>query len=112
MLLLKPLIKFLMLLWFLCVKILAPDVFIVQNPPSVPTLVAVKWASWLRRSAFIIDWHNFGYTLLALSLGKSSVLWQYTIGLRSILGRWPMVPYARQGQCNMNWHKTGELSQG
>ncbi|XP_028117106.1 CAAX prenyl protease 1 homolog [Camellia sinensis] len=21
-----------------------------------------------------------------------------------------MVPYARQGQCNMNWHKTGELS--
>lgn len=73
MLLLKPLIQFLMLLWFLCVKIPAPDVFIVQNPPSVPTLVAVKWASWLRRSAFIVDWHNFGYTLLALSLGRSSV---------------------------------------
>ncbi|CAL5331947.1 unnamed protein product [Camellia sinensis] len=72
------------------------------NPPSVPTLVAVKWASWLRRSAFIVDWHNFGYTLLALSLGRSS--------LRSILGRWQMVPYARQGQCNMNWHKTGELT--
>ncbi|XP_028052800.1 UDP-glycosyltransferase TURAN-like isoform X2 [Camellia sinensis] len=62
-----------MLLWFLCVKIPAPNVFIVQNPPSVPTLVAVKWASWLRRSAFIVDWHNFGYTLLALSLGRSSV---------------------------------------
>ncbi|GMP67680.1 hypothetical protein CsSME_00027589 [Camellia sinensis var. sinensis] len=61
MLLLKPLIQFLMLLWFLCVKIPAPDVFIVQ------------WASWLRRFAFIVDWHNFGYTLLALSLGRSSV---------------------------------------
>ncbi|XP_059660991.1 UDP-glycosyltransferase TURAN-like [Cornus florida] len=72
MLLLKPLIQFLMLLWFLCVKIPAPDVFIVQNPPSVPTLVAVKWASWLRRSTFIVDWHNFGYTLLGLSLGRSS----------------------------------------
>ncbi|GFZ12270.1 UDP-Glycosyltransferase superfamily protein [Actinidia rufa] len=48
MLLVKPLIQFLMLLWFLCVKIPAPDVFIVQNSPSVPTLVAVKWASWLR----------------------------------------------------------------
>ncbi|XP_048333903.2 UDP-glycosyltransferase TURAN isoform X3 [Ziziphus jujuba] len=71
-LLLKPLIQFLVLLWFLCFKVAAPDVFLVQNPPSVPTLVAVKWASWLRGSAFIIDWHNFGYTLLALSLGRSS----------------------------------------
>ncbi|KAJ6752020.1 hypothetical protein OIU85_002441 [Salix viminalis] len=72
MLLLKPLFQFLMLLWYLCVKIPAPDVFLVQNPPSVPTLVAVKWASWLRNAKFIVDWHNFGYTLLALSLGRNS----------------------------------------
>ncbi|PIA29391.1 hypothetical protein AQUCO_06000040v1 [Aquilegia coerulea] len=71
-LLLKPLYQFFMLMWFLCFKIPAPDVFIVQNPPSVPTLVAVQWASWLRRSAFVVDWHNFGYTLLGLSLGRSS----------------------------------------
>jgi beta-1,4-mannosyltransferase len=72
MLLIKPLVQFLMLLWFLIFKIPAPDVFIVQNPPSVPSLVVVKFASWLRRSKFIIDWHNFGYTLLALSLGRTS----------------------------------------
>ncbi|KAL8161385.1 hypothetical protein V2J09_012874 [Rumex salicifolius] len=72
LLLLKPIVQFVMLLWFLCVKIPAPDVFLVQNPPSVPTLVAVRWASWLRRSAFIVDWHNFGYTLLALSVGRRS----------------------------------------
>ncbi|XP_055808062.1 UDP-glycosyltransferase TURAN isoform X2 [Solanum dulcamara] len=72
LLILKPLVQFFMLLCYLCVKIPAPDVFIVQNPPSVPTLVAVKLASWIRRSAFIIDWHNFGYTLLALSLGRNS----------------------------------------
>ncbi|KAK4378088.1 hypothetical protein RND71_004384 [Anisodus tanguticus] len=72
LLILKPLVQFFMLLWYLCVKIPAPDVFIVQNPPSVPTLVAVKLASWIRRSAFVIDWHNFGYTLLALSLGRNS----------------------------------------
>ncbi|XP_065881490.1 UDP-glycosyltransferase TURAN-like isoform X1 [Euphorbia lathyris] len=71
-LLLKPLFQLLILLWYLCVKIKAPDVFIVQNPPSVPTLAAVKWASWLRNSAFIVDWHNFGYTLLALSIGRNS----------------------------------------
>lgn len=72
MLVLKSLVQFLMLLWYICYKIPAPDIFIVQNPPSVPTLVAVKWASWLRSSAFFVDWHNFGYTLLALSLGWNS----------------------------------------
>ncbi|KAJ4700005.1 UDP-glycosyltransferase TURAN [Melia azedarach] len=72
LLLLKPFIQFLMLMWFLCVKISSPDIFIVQNPPSVPTLAAVKWASSLRHSAFVVDWHNFGYTLLSLSLGRSS----------------------------------------
>eukprot|EP00268_Persea_americana_P037568 TRINITY_DN37229_c0_g1_i1.p1 TRINITY_DN37229_c0_g1~~TRINITY_DN37229_c0_g1_i1.p1 ORF type:complete len:483 (+),score=97.89 TRINITY_DN37229_c0_g1_i1:134-1582(+) len=70
----KALVQFLLLLWFLCVRIPPPDVFIVQNPPSIPTLVAVKFASWLRRSSFIIDWHNFGYTLLGLSLGRSNIL--------------------------------------
>ncbi|GAU26322.1 hypothetical protein TSUD_56200 [Trifolium subterraneum] len=78
MLLLKPLFQFFMLLWYLFVKIPSPDIFIVQNPPSVPTLVAVKWASWLRNSLFVIDWHNFGYTLLGLSLGRNSLLRYYT----------------------------------
>ncbi|PIA26235.1 hypothetical protein AQUCO_09500006v1 [Aquilegia coerulea] len=71
-LLLKPLFQIFMLMWFLCIKIPAPDVFIVQNPPSIPTLLAVQWASWFRRAAFVVDWHNFGYTLLGLSLGRSS----------------------------------------
>jgi hypothetical protein len=35
MLLLKPLIQFFMLLWFLCVRIPSPDVFIVQVSPHV-----------------------------------------------------------------------------
>ncbi|KAK4761693.1 hypothetical protein SAY87_029577 [Trapa incisa] len=72
MLLFKPVFQFVTLLWFLCVKIPCPDVFIVQNPPSVPTLVVVRWASWFRRAAFIVDWHNFGYTLLKLSLGSNN----------------------------------------
>ncbi|CAN0862234.1 UDP-glycosyltransferase TURAN [Linum grandiflorum] len=42
-LLVKPLIQLVMLLWFLCIKIERPDIFLVQNPPSVPTLMAVKW---------------------------------------------------------------------
>ncbi|KAI4330165.1 hypothetical protein MLD38_028468 [Melastoma candidum] len=72
LLILKPIFQFVTLLWFLFFKVPTPDAFIVQNPPSVPTLVAVRWASHMRGSAFVIDWHNFGYTLLALSVGRSS----------------------------------------
>ncbi|MCJ1310620.1 mannosyltransferase [Agyrium rufum] len=42
---------------------------LVQNPPSIPTLVVAQAACWLRRTKLVIDWHNFGYTILALKLG-------------------------------------------
>jgi beta-1,4-mannosyltransferase len=40
-----------------------------QNPPAVPSLFVVRVACWLRCSRFVIDWHNFGYTILGLSKG-------------------------------------------
>ncbi|MED6258439.1 hypothetical protein ATANTOWER_007457 [Ataeniobius toweri] len=46
-------------------------VFGSQNPPGLPG-VAVAWVVCvLRGSTFIIDWHNYGYTIMALSLGAS-----------------------------------------
>jgi hypothetical protein len=45
-----------------------------QNPPSIPLLTVVRLACWIRKAAFVIDWHNFGYTILALSLGSSHPL--------------------------------------
>jgi len=47
-----------------------PDLVLVQNPPAFPTLV-VSWASLRRRGVkFVIDWHNLGFTLLQLRLGR------------------------------------------
>ena len=41
---------------------------------SIPTL-AVAWAAArLRGARFVIDWHNFGYTILSLSLGQRSAV--------------------------------------
>ncbi|EAW07024.1 chitobiosyldiphosphodolichol beta-1,4 mannosyltransferase [Aspergillus clavatus NRRL 1] len=47
---------------------------LVQNPPSIPTLAIASVVSFLRHTKLIIDWHNFGYTILALKLGDSHPL--------------------------------------
>ena len=46
-----------------------PDSVLVQNPPAFPTLAAARVAATLLRAELIVDWHNYGFTLLALRLG-------------------------------------------
>lgn len=47
---------------------------LVQNPPSIPTLAVAALVCFLRRTDLIIDWHNFGYTILAMKLGDTHPL--------------------------------------
>jgi len=47
-----------------------PDLLLVQNPPSMPTLQIAWLAARVRRIRLVIDWHNLGYTILALRLGR------------------------------------------
>ncbi|KAJ9621650.1 mannosyltransferase [Taxawa tesnikishii (nom. ined.)] len=47
---------------------------LVQNPPSIPTLLVAQVICYFRNTRLIIDWHNFGYTILALKLGDSHPL--------------------------------------
>jgi beta-1,4-mannosyltransferase len=57
-------------LWLTLRALAAPDLVIAQNPPQFPT-IAVTWFSLRRRGVrFIVDWHNLGYTLLQLRLGR------------------------------------------
>ncbi|PAV21780.1 glycosyltransferase family 33 [Pyrrhoderma noxium] len=51
-----------------------PEYIMVQNPPSIPTLALVQLVCWSRGSKLIIDWHNLGYSILALKLGKNHIL--------------------------------------
>jgi beta-1,4-mannosyltransferase len=46
------------------------DLLLVQNPPAVPTLYVVWIAARLRGARMVIDWHNLGFTILALRLGR------------------------------------------
>ncbi|KAH7165567.1 family 33 glycosyltransferase [Dactylonectria macrodidyma] len=38
---------------------------IIQNPPSIPTFHVVLLVSLFRGSKLVVDWHNYGYTILA-----------------------------------------------
>ncbi|MEP7310268.1 MAG: glycosyltransferase [Acidobacteriota bacterium] len=47
-----------------------PDLVIVQNPPQFPAFAVAWWSLHRRGVRFVIDWHNLGYTLLQLRLGR------------------------------------------
>ena len=47
---------------------------LVQNPPSIPTLAIAQLVCFVRKTKLVIDWHNFGYSILALRLGKGHPL--------------------------------------
>ncbi|KAJ7139519.1 mannosyltransferase [Mycena epipterygia] len=47
-----------------------PEFILVQNPPSIPTLAIVWLVGRMRGSKVIIDWHNLGYSILAMRFQK------------------------------------------
>ncbi|HZT77722.1 MAG TPA: glycosyltransferase [Vicinamibacterales bacterium] len=49
------------------------DLLLVQNPPALPTLVVARAVARLRGARLVVDWHNLGYTQLALRLGRRHV---------------------------------------
>jgi beta-1,4-mannosyltransferase len=57
-------------LWRTLRRLPPPQLVLVQNPPAFPTLF-VTWRA-LRRDGvrFVIDWHNLGFTVLRLRLGR------------------------------------------
>ena len=57
-------------LWRTLRRLQKPDLVLIQNPPAFPTLF-VSWLSLRGRGVrFVVDWHNLGYTLLRLRLGR------------------------------------------
>lgn len=42
-----------------------------QNPPSIPTLAIALVVSILRNTRLMIDWHNYGWTILAGTKGPT-----------------------------------------
>jgi beta-1,4-mannosyltransferase len=74
-------------LWTLLVGTPRADAVLVQNPPTVPTLLAAWLAARMRGSSFIIDWHNFGYTMLTARLEPKHFVVQLGKAWECWLGR-------------------------
>ncbi|XP_054616080.1 chitobiosyldiphosphodolichol beta-mannosyltransferase isoform X2 [Dunckerocampus dactyliophorus] len=69
----KVIVQFVQL--FVVLLLLKPQAHILmQNPPGLPGIAAAWLVCVLRGSRFIIDWHNYGYTVMALSLGHTHPL--------------------------------------
>ncbi|KAF9914791.1 hypothetical protein BX616_007544 [Lobosporangium transversale] len=54
-------------------QVAAPEVYVVQNPPSIPTLHVMQIVNWLKQRHLVIDWHNYGASIVAKRLGQASI---------------------------------------
>lgn len=64
-----------------------PKYILVQNPPSLPALGICWLVSALYRCRFVIDWHNYGYTIMALSVGRQHLLTRLYERYERVFGR-------------------------
>ncbi|OWF46487.1 Chitobiosyldiphosphodolichol beta-mannosyltransferase [Mizuhopecten yessoensis] len=60
---------------------------LIQNPPSIPTLFVALIVCLLRGSFLLIDWHNYGFTILALTLGGDHPLVKFSKWYEKFFGR-------------------------
>lgn len=50
------------------------DYLLCQNPPAIPTLPVCRFYCLVTRTKFIIDWHNYAYSIMALSTANQALL--------------------------------------
>ncbi len=64
-----------------------PDLMLLQSPPGIPALAVMLLCARLRSAKLVVDWHNFGYTMLALKAPPESVRVRLTRWYERALGR-------------------------
>ena len=67
-LIVRIIVQTLSLLWTFVFKLRRLKFVVVQNPPSIPVLAVLWLASCLKGFEVVVDFHNYGYTILALKI--------------------------------------------
>ena len=57
-------------LWMALPWIRGPDYILLQNPPGIPSLIVLYMYCLLHGTTFVLDWHNYGFSIMALTLGQ------------------------------------------
>ena len=104
----KTLVQLWILFSLLLFTIPRPDYILCQNPPAIPLLAVALMVSIFRRTKFVIDWHNYGYTWLAVNRpGSSFLVLLYRI-YEKVFGRLASanlcVSEAMKSDLASNWH--------
>nr|XP_033819261.1 chitobiosyldiphosphodolichol beta-mannosyltransferase isoform X2 [Geotrypetes seraphini] len=74
-------------LCYVLTKIGSPSYVLLQNPPGLPS-IAVTWlVCCVWRSNLIIDWHNYGYTIMSLTHGEQHPVVQLAKWYEKLFGR-------------------------
>ncbi|KAK6591690.1 glycosyl transferase group 1 [Botrytis cinerea] len=61
---------------------------LVQNPPSIPTFFVAYLVCLIRNTHLIIDWHNYGWTILAGTRGPKHIFVRLYKWYEAFLGSW------------------------
>ncbi len=77
----------LQLLWMLGLRVPKPDFILIQNPPAIPTLLVALIAARARSARLVIDWHNFGCSMLAMQLSQGNPALRLARWYEQTLGR-------------------------
>lgn len=96
------------ILFFFLLFLERPSHILVQNPPAIPSL-AVAWiVSLLKWCHLVIDWHNYGYTILSMTLSDSHPLVLFSRWYEGLFGRMASanlcVSRAMQNDLYQRWH--------
>ncbi|KAK1934153.1 Chitobiosyldiphosphodolichol beta-mannosyltransferase [Phytophthora citrophthora] len=67
----------------------------------IPTFVVVWLCCRLKGAKFVIDWHNLGYSLLALSLGDGHPLVKLKFGDGGQIAKWVERVFGRKADANL-----------
>ncbi|KAA0705769.1 Chitobiosyldiphosphodolichol beta-mannosyltransferase [Triplophysa tibetana] len=101
-------------LFYVLMKIEDQGYILMQNPPGLPA-IAVAWlVSRLRGNQFIIDWHNYGYTIMALTHGENHLVVKMAKWYEKLFGCFSdhnlCVTNAMRQDLKKNWNIDSEVT--
>ena len=56
--------QFLSVFFYCYIYLEKPCLILIQNPPAIPTILLARSLSFFLGSPLVIDWHNFGFSIM------------------------------------------------